>query len=126
MKAVIYSRYGDSTFEVGFGGYAEYKCMPEDGLLAIKPASLDFGEAAAAVGGGMTAMRCLQKGHLRPGQTILIYGASGAVGTSAVQIAHRHFGAEVTGVCSTRNLELVQSLGAGAVIDYTQEDFTVA
>lgn len=112
-----------STFEVGFGGYAEYMCMPEDGLLAPKPAHLSFGEAAAAVGGGVTALRCLQRGRIRPGQTILIYGASGAVGTSAVQLASRHLGAEVTGVCSTANRELVQSLGASTVIDYTRDDF---
>lgn len=113
-----------STFEVGWGGYAEYKCLPEDGLLAIKPANLTFGEAAAAVGGGMTALRCIEQGRMQPGQKVLIYGASGAVGTNAVQIASRHLGAEVTGVCSTANLELVRSLGAVRVIDYTQDDFT--
>jgi NADPH:quinone reductase-like Zn-dependent oxidoreductase len=113
-----------STFEVGFGGHAEYKCLPEDGLLASKPANLSFGEAAAAVGGGMTALRCLEQGRIQPGQQVLIYGASGAVGTNAVQIASRHLGAEVTGVCSTANLELVRSLGAGRVIDYTSDDFT--
>ena len=127
-KQVTRFKVGDavfaSTFEVGFGGHAEYKCLPEDGLLAIKPANLTFGEAAAAVGGGMTALRCLEQGRIQPGQTVLIYGASGAVGTNAVQIASRHLGAEVTGVCSTANLDLVRSLGAVRVIDYTQDDFT--
>ena len=127
-KDVTRFRPGDavfaSTFEVNFGGYAEYKCLPEDGLLAIKPANLSFGEAAAAVGGGMTALRCLEQGHIQPGQRVLVYGASGAVGSNAVQIASRHLGAEVTGVCSTANLELVRSLGAIRVIDYTRDDFT--
>jgi NADPH:quinone reductase-like Zn-dependent oxidoreductase len=113
-----------STFEVDFGGYAEYKCLPEDGLLAIKPANLTFGEAAAAVGGGMTALRCLERGRIQPGQQVLVYGASGAVGTNAVQLARHHFGAEVTGVCSTANLDLVRALGAVKVIDYPRDNFT--
>jgi NADPH:quinone reductase-like Zn-dependent oxidoreductase len=113
-----------STFEVSFGGHAEYKCMPEDGLIAIKPANLTFEEAAAAVGAGMTALRCLERGRIRPGQKVLVYGASGAVGTSAVQLASRQLGAEVTGVCSAANLDLVKSLGAVRVIDYTRDDFT--
>lgn len=112
-----------STMGVNFGGYAEYKCFPQDGLLVIKPAMLSYEEAAASVGAGMTALRCLGKANIRPGQQVLIYGASGAVGTCAVQLAKQHFEADVTGVCSTSNLELVKSLGADRVVDYTQEDF---
>ncbi|MBA3546706.1 MAG: NAD(P)-dependent alcohol dehydrogenase [Nannocystis sp.] len=112
-----------STFAAGFGGYAEYKCLPADGVLALMPTNSSYAEAAALTGAGMTALRCLRKAPIQPGQRVLIYGASGAVGTNAVQLA-RHFGASVTAVCSGANRAMVQGLGADHVIDYTQEDFT--
>ena len=106
-----------------FGTYAQFACWPEDGLLATRPATLTDDEAAAIPYGGLLALSFLRKADVREGQRVLIYGASGAVGTSAVQLA-RHFGAQVTGVCSTANVDLVTSLGATTVIDYTAEDFT--
>ena len=117
---------GDHVFgfdPFAFGAYAEYKCMSERSVLAPMPSNLTYAEGAAIPYGGMLALHFLKKGQIRSGQKVLIYGASGAVGTSAVQLA-KHFGAEAVGVCSSNNFGLVSSLGADAVIEYRKEDFT--
>lgn len=125
-KAVTKFKVGDRVFAFGdaaMGCHAEYKCIPEDGAVALKPANLSYDEAAALSFGGTTALDFFRRGKLQRGESVLVNGASGAVGTAAVQLA-KYFGADVTGVCSTANVALVRSLGARHVIDYTREDFT--
>lgn len=122
--AVTEFAVGDEVFGVGgFGAHAEYACKRESASIAAKPTGTTFAEAAAVCDGACIALSCLRDADLRPGRSVLVYGASGSVGTAAVQLA-KHFGADVTAVCNTKNVELVRSLGADRVIDYTREDYT--
>jgi NADPH:quinone reductase-like Zn-dependent oxidoreductase len=121
--AVTGLEVGDEVFGLASGANAEYVCVRGSGALAHKPAGMTFEEAAAVCDGACIALACLRKAHLREGLTILVYGASGSIGTAAVQLA-RAFGAHVTAVCNAKNVELVRSLGAEEVVDYESEDFT--
>jgi NADPH:quinone reductase-like Zn-dependent oxidoreductase len=125
-REVTNFKVGDPVFGMSqwrAGCYAEYVCWSAKTLLAPKPANLTYDEAVALPYGGLLACHLMRKAAIQPGQRVLVYGASGAIGTATVQLA-KHLGARVTGVCSTTNLELVESLGAEAVVDYTAEDFT--
>ncbi|MFN0200068.1 MAG: NAD(P)-dependent alcohol dehydrogenase [Bacteroidia bacterium] len=125
-KDVTLFKVGDHVFghtDMRFGTYAEYKCLPEKGSLALKPANITHTEAAVIPFGGTTALHFIKKAAIKQGQKVLVVGASGAVGSAAVQLA-KSFGAHVTGVCSTANIALVKSIGADEAIDYTKEDFT--
>jgi NADPH:quinone reductase-like Zn-dependent oxidoreductase len=123
-RAVTEFKVGDAVFGgTGSGAWAEFVCLRESASLALKPAGMTFEEAAAVFDGASLALACLREADPLKGRSIVVYGASGSVGTAAVQLA-KHFGADVTAVCSTRNIELVRSLRADAVVDYTQKDFT--
>jgi len=121
--AVTEFQIGDEVFGIRGGANAEYVCVRESGVLAHKPANMTFEEAAGVADGALVARTCLRGADLRKGRAILVYGASGSIGTAAVQLA-KHFEADVTAVCNTHNVDLVRSLGPDEVIDYLQEDFT--